>query len=320
MILLWGLPGEEPLEAVRHALRRRGAAVAFLDQRRVLETEVELTVGATVGGRLRVGCEEIDLAEVTAAYVRPHDSRRMPAVERAGAESVEEGHAVSVEDAMVSWLDIAPALVVNRPSAMASNTSKPYQAAIIREHGFGTPDTLITTDPEAARAFHAEHHRVIYKSISGVRSVVAPFDPGDGERLRDLAWCPTQFQERLAGTDVRVHVVGEELFASEIASQATDYRYAAQQGATCAMREVELPADCGDRCRALAAAMELPVAGIDLRRTPAGDWTCFEVNPCPGFSYFQGATGQPIDDAIARLLIAGPPAQASAAPLAFPSR
>jgi hypothetical protein len=27
-------------------------------------------------------------------------------------------------------------------------------------------------------------------------------------------------------------------------------------------------------------------AGIDLRRTPAGEWFCFEVNPSPAFSWF----------------------------------
>ena len=30
----------------------------------------------------------------------------------------------------------------------------------------------------------------------------------------------------------------------------------------------------------------VPVAGIDLRRTPAGEWFCFEVNPSPAFSWF----------------------------------
>jgi glutathione synthase/RimK-type ligase-like ATP-grasp enzyme len=307
VILLWGLDGEEPLDAVRDALDRLGAPVAFLDQRRALETEVELAVGGTVGGRLRVGDEELDLAAVTAVYLRPHESRRMPAVERAGAGSVEEGHAVSVEDALLSWLEITPALVVNRPIPMASNTSKPYQAAIIREHGFAIPDTLITTDAEAALAFLAEHGRIIYKSISGVRSVVARLDPGDAERLRDLCWCPTQFQQQVEGTDVRVHVVGDEVFASEIDSAATDYRYAGQQGASAAMRAIELPEPWPDRCRALASALQLPVAGIDLRRTPDGAWYCFEVNPCPGFTYFQNATGQPIDDAIARLLVTGAP-------------
>ena len=44
---------------------------------------------------------------------------------------------------------------------------------------------------------------------------------------------------------------------------------------------------------------------MDLRSTPDGAWYCFEVNPSPGFTYYQEETGQPIADAIARLLAAG---------------
>ena len=44
---------------------------------------------------------------------------------------------------------------------------------------------------------------------------------------------------------------------------------------------------------------------VHARRTPADEWYCFEVNPSPGFTYFQAATQQPIAEAIADLLIAG---------------
>jgi D-alanine-D-alanine ligase-like ATP-grasp enzyme len=52
--------------------------------------------------------------------------------------------------------------------------------------------------------------------------------------------------------------------------------------------------------------MGLAVAGIDLRRTPEGQWYCFEVNPSPGFTYFQAQAGQAIDQAIAQLLLQAP--------------
>jgi D-alanine-D-alanine ligase-like ATP-grasp enzyme len=57
-----------------------------------------------------------------------------------------------------------------------------------------------------------------------------------------------------------------------------------------------------EQCYSLARSMDLPVAGIDLRHSPDDDWYCFEVNPSPGFTYYQDATGQPLDDAIASLL------------------
>jgi glutathione synthase/RimK-type ligase-like ATP-grasp enzyme len=303
MILLWGIPSDDPLRSVESALHRAGAPVAFLDQRAVLETEIELIVDGTVAGNLRVGEQRIDLSEVTAAYLRPMEIRRMPVIAQAGANSAEEVHALGVEDALLSWAELTSARVLNRFSAMATNTSKPYQAALIRACGFTVPETLITTDPEGLRELYARHEKIIYKSISGVRSVVSRVGPEQMTRLDDLHWCPTQFQEHIPGIDHRVHVVGEEVFACEIHSTADDFRYAAAQGGETVMSACELPEDIAARCRALSTSLGLPLAGIDLRLTPEGDWCCFEVNPSPGFTYFQEATGQRIDEAVARCLM-----------------
>jgi len=55
---------------------------------------------------------------------------------------------------------------------------------------------------------------------------------------------------------------------------------------------------------ALAARPGLTVAGVDLRRSVAGMWYCFEAS-APGFTYFETATAQLFADAIARRLVAG---------------
>ena len=198
---------------VREALQRLGLRTAFLDQRAVLDTEIELSVGSEIGGVLRSRNQTIDLGAVTAVYLRPYDSRRLPDVESAGRDSRAWYHALAVEDALWTWVELTPALVVNRPSAQATNNSKPYQATQIRSLGFEVPDTLITTDPDAAREFWATHGTVIYKSISGVRSIVSRLGPEHSGRLGNVSWCPTQFQRYVPGNDYRVHVVGDEVFA-----------------------------------------------------------------------------------------------------------
>jgi glutathione synthase/RimK-type ligase-like ATP-grasp enzyme len=192
-------------------------------------------------------------------------------------------------------------LVLNRPSAMEPNHSKPYQAEQIRESGFRVPDTLITNHPQAALAFWQHHGDVIYKSISGVRSQVSRLKPEHSVRLDDLVWCPTQFQQYVSGQDYRVHVVGEHIFACEVSSGADDYRYA-DISESPILQAGYLPPNVRQRCRALALSLNLPLAGIDLRQTPQDEWYCFEVNPSPGFTYYQDATGQPISCAIAQLL------------------
>jgi hypothetical protein len=300
MIVLWGLPAETPLASVGRALDQLGARWEFLDQRQVLAMEVRLTVDTRVRGWVRTATQRIDLTAVSALYVRPYATGRLPAVCRAGEGSAAWRYAHQAEHALWSWVETTPALVVNRSSAMASNNAKPYQAERIRRLGFAVPATLVTTDPRAARAFWERHGQVVYKSVSGIRSQVARLQPHDAARLPDVAWCPTQFQEYVPGREHRVHVVGDDVFACEITSDADDYRYAsagAVQMCTC-----RLPSAVADTCRRLAVALGLPVAGIDLRRRPDGVWYCFEVNPSPAFTAFEDSDDRPISAAVARLL------------------
>ena len=100
-----------------------------------------------------------------------------------------------------------------------------------------------------------------------------------------------------------MHVIGSDVYVCELVSEADDYRYSERQGAAVSRRQVDLPVECADRCRALAASLDLRVAGIDLRRTPAGEWFCFEVNPSPAFSWFDAPDNR-IAKRVAALLAA----------------
>jgi glutathione synthase/RimK-type ligase-like ATP-grasp enzyme len=305
MILLWGLPGDTPMSQVHCALKQLDQPVFFFDQRELLASELALRIADQIEGTLRIGQRVIELSDVDAVYMRLYSTDQLPGLRDLDRNSPAVAHANAVVEALTSWTELAPILVVNRSSAMASNGSKPYQMRLIHQHGFAVPDTVITTDPAVVREFWEKHGTVIYKSISGVRSIVAKLTPQHTERLALVRWCPTQFQQFIPGNDYRVHVIGNEIFTSEITSAADDYRYAHKLGTTAELRPYVLPVDVADRCRSMASSLGLAVAGIDLRRHPDGTWYCFEVNPSPAFSYFQNATAQPIDMAIAQLLISG---------------
>jgi glutathione synthase/RimK-type ligase-like ATP-grasp enzyme len=286
MILLWGLAGDRPIASVRNELARLERTAVLIDQRAVLETSVEFSVDAEVACVVELGGLRLDLEKVTAAYVRPYDPLGVPAVAEAGQHSAEGRHAAAVYEALRLWSDMTSVLVVNRLSAMGSNSSKPYQLELIRAAGFAVPETLVTTDPQAAAEFCDRLGEVVYKSVSGIRSIVSRITPEKRVHLDAVAACPTQFQEYVTGVDHRVHVIGDDVYVCELVSEADDYRYSERQGTVVRRRQVDLPVEYADRCRALAASLELPVAGIDLRRTPAGEWFCFEVNPSPAFSWF----------------------------------
>src|SRR5262249_1613794 len=310
LVLLWGLEADPPVSSVRRQLQDLKVPTRFIDQRRVVETRVELAVGDKVEGCCYIGDEKINLDKVTAAYPRPYESVRLPVVASAGPGSPAWDHACLVEDILASWCEVTPAFVVNRCAAMAANGSKPYQLELIRDLGWSVPETLVTTDPEAARAFWELHGEVVYKSVSAVRSRVSRLRSEHSERFSSITSCPTQFQQYIDGVDHRVHVVGEEVFACEVLCSADDYRFSVED--TPEVRACSLPQALEHKCRNLAAAMKLPLAGIDLRRTPQDEWFCFEVNPSPAFTYYEAETGQPIAAAIARLLANGSPTATSA--------
>lgn len=296
MIVIFGREDDPPIALALEALQERGAAYRFIDLRALDCDGVDLDSGpAGLAGCLKTAGQTLPLESVRSIYARPLSPGRQwrdpGAAQRANLRF----------DTFVGWLDVTPALVVNRPRAMNSNNSKPMQMQWIGAAGFAVPETLVTSDADEARAFWRAHGRVIFKSISGVRSIVRELDEASAARLDLIRDLPVQFQAYVPGVDLRVHVVGTRCFAAEIESSATDYRYA-RGGEKTRLQAHQLPAGVASRCADLAQSLDLPLAGIDLRLRPDGEYICFEVNPMPAYSYYESNTGLPISLALADLL------------------
>lgn len=303
MILLCGIPTERPLALVAERLDQLGASYVVLNQRRFAECELELDIDRGVpAGLLRTPAGRWPLADVRAVYARLMDHRELPEVRGLAAGASALAHCSRLHERLALWLELTPARVVNRAAPQASNGSKPFQSQLIARAGLRVPETLVTNDPDAVRQFRDRHGRMIYKSISGVRSIVREFEEEDLARLDSIRWCPVQFQAYVPGHDVRVHCIGGEVFATAIRSAATDYRYGHLDGEPANLTAVDLDAGLATRCVALTRALGLEFAGLDLRITPDGEAYCFEANPSPAFSYYEAHTGQPIAEALARHL------------------
>jgi glutathione synthase/RimK-type ligase-like ATP-grasp enzyme len=306
MILLCGIPSETPLRMVTDRLDDRNASYILLNQRDFANCSIHFDVAdGQVTGELRIGDTVHKLEGFRAAYSRLMDDRCLPELAAEPEDSPLRIRCRAFHDTLIRWLEISPARVVNRCGPMASNGSKPYQIQLIRDQGFQVPETLVTNDPELVREFRSRHGRIIFKSISSVRSIVQTMEDADDERLENLRWCPAQFQAFVEGTNIRVHTVGGEVFATAACTGATDYRYASRQtGESADLKEAELDPDLAARCIDLSKSLGLDFAGIDLKVTPDDEVYCFEVNPCPAFSYYEGNVGQPISDGLAKYLMA----------------
>ena len=69
LVLLWGLSTERTMAAVREELLRQGVPTITVDQHAVLDTEVRMSVGRDLEGRVRVaGGRWTDLSEVSAVF------------------------------------------------------------------------------------------------------------------------------------------------------------------------------------------------------------------------------------------------------------
>ncbi len=303
MILLGGIPSEIPLAMVNKELDKLSVPHIMFNQRDFANTELSFEISnGIVRGMIQLKDREYRLEDIRGVYLRLMDDQRLPELHEELPDSNKRRYCRALHDALIRWCEVTPARVINRMAAMSSNSSKPYQAQRIREHGFPIPETLITNDQDLVRDFQSKHKRIIYKSISGVRSIVQVLENGDLDRLDRIRWCPVQFQQFIEGTNLRVHVIGTSVFSTIVNSDVTDYRYAHQQGSDAELKAVSLPEEFEQRCVELSRSLGLEFSGIDFKITPTNDVFCFEVNPSPAFSYYEANTGQPIARTVARYL------------------
>jgi len=117
------------------------------------------------------------------------------------------------------------------------------------------------------------------------------------------------FQRLIEGIrDIRVTVVGNQLFATEFVienADCIDHRLLLET-TRCAPHR--LPAVVEQQVIRLVRDLKLEYGSVDLRMTDAGQYFFFELNTAGEFLYIEERTGQPISAAVAAHLAAGRPA------------
>jgi glutathione synthase/RimK-type ligase-like ATP-grasp enzyme len=313
-----GLPGDLQLQAVATALQRRGATVISFNSEVV---ERRLPVSADDGA---IRLDGVAMAGLTALYVRSLPSPHPPVVEIDGdlvlrrdwfAEFMQARERSGFLLATLLCLEEAGVRLVNSPQAGMALQSKPLQLAILRRLGARVPRTLISNDPQHVRAFHARQaaagRAVIFKPLLG-GAITRLLDPGVLEQLERVREAPVIFQERIDGDDIRVVVIGGSVVSAvaiRTPHQHLDFRDDPVYSAGEARYEtVSLPPAVQTLCVAATAACGLRFAGLDLKRTAAGEWVVLELNSSPIYLDVERKIGDPISDSLAALLLdPGPP-------------
>lgn len=197
---------------------------------------------------------------------------------------------------------------VNDPDRDEAASRKMWQLQLASRLGLRVPRTLMTNDPDEARAFvAAEPGRTIFKSFSATPTTwreTRPVREVDLGLMDQVRYAPVIFQEMVpGGRDIRATVVGDEVFAAEIRADRSAYEFDFRiDTAHAPITEHRLPDAVQDRLLALMHRLGLRYGAADFRVGPDGEHVFLEVNPAGQWLFVEYATGQPISKALADLL------------------
>lgn len=309
MILILSHAGDDHANGVLSELSRRGHPATLLDssQYPANASLIASFSGNGVGVEYINGQNRVDLSECHAAWWRRplpftlHDDLDPEAMSFVYSEC---------HEAFSGALALLDATWVNSPHLDERAQHKPLQLATAKQVGLNVPRTLITNNPDEARLFIDEvgAARTVYKTFLASeehwRETRTLRDDELG-MLESVSFAPVIFQEFVPSeADIRVTIVGEEMFAADIRSNphgyAVDYRLDIE-GAVFAA--TELPDDVKKLLRAFMKSLGLVYGAVDLLRTADGEYIFLEINPAGEWRFVEERTAQPITTAMADLLI-----------------
>jgi len=197
---------------------------------------------------------------------------------------------------------------INPRAADESAHRKPYQWEVAQRIGLTLPRTLVTNDPAAAKLFIDETgvQKTVFKAFLATTEEwreTRIIELSDVNRLESVKYAPVIFQEYIEGVDLRITVVGDQIFAAEIDARKTSYPYDMRMviGET-NIKAIELPLTIRKLLLSYMKELGLQYGAIDMRRTTDGRFVFLEVNPAGQWLFVEHRCGLPITVAMAKLL------------------
>jgi hypothetical protein len=314
MLLVFTEPTDVHADHVLDKLHARGADVVRFNPAD-FPSQAELSFAYTTNGvartQLRAHGRVIDLDQVSSVWWRRPE---LPVADAqiedpATRTYVEQECKAFTQDAW-SFLDCAwlPA----RPAVVQRAQQKASQLAVAGRLGFELPPTLITNSPADFLDFYRQHNGQIISKLVGsafmfslgttfsrYTEVVSSRDVAYAESVR---LCPIIFQAYVPKRfELRISVVGEQVFAAEIQSQDSNHTrhdWRRYDSFRTVYRQHTLPDDLHQRCVRLIKHMGLRFGAIDMVFTPDGRYVFLELNPNGQYLWLEEAANLPISDAI----------------------
>ncbi len=256
---------------------------------------------------------EIDLLNVKSVYFRrpelPDDNQELTNAE---SHFIRNEISYTLEGI---YKILNSAFWLNNVNDIRNAENKIYQLRVAKRLGFNMTASLITTNKDSAIDFYIKNEEDCI--IKPIRSGLISDDEGeeaviftnklylDKNNAKRVESCPTFFQKHVKKIgDLRVTVVGEQVFSALIHSQESeaskvDWRVS-QDGLKHSIHE--LPLEIAGKCIDLVKALNLNFGAIDLILNEEGEYIFLEINPNGQWAWIEKLLDLDISSAIVNLL------------------
>lgn len=253
------------------------------------------------------------LEKVRAAYYRRPGT---PEVSDASLDAPTRGYVVGEWAAVLRSLwNALEGRWLSSPFAILRAEDKPRQLEEAVALGFDVPDTLIGNQFDQASAFVQRgdaigkplRHALIDRGETGEVLFTSRLAPLTEVDLPAVRVAPVIYQREIRKAhDIRVTIIGDELFAVAIHSQGqpeTEVDWRRGNRLDLAHEVIKLPARLAERCIQLTRRLGLGYGAIDFVLDQNGKYWFLEINPNGQWAWIERRTGVPLTKAIVDKLL-----------------
>lgn len=274
-------------------------------------------INGVIEGGLTFSKRQVKITEITSIWYR------RPVLPRPASEIIDlEAQRFVVEESRTAieglWRTIE-CFWVSNPDNIRIAENKLYQLKKAAQVGFKVWPTVVTSDTNSAYAFYQEcEGEIIYKPLRKGRLVRGDkqsfiftnlIENESVDEFNNIKYAPCLLQKYIhKSIELRVTVIGEEVFAVAIESQKTpdalhDWRRAKNN---LLHRIYKLPSDVEYKCKILVKKLGLEFGALDLIVTPDNEYVFVEINPNGQWAWIQQLCPEiPMRETLAELLIRG---------------